>query len=81
MAFEFQSQKELLSRREAATALGVSIYSLGRWARDGKGPRYFWVGGRVKYAAADLDDFIRRNVCNPASERGPPDIPKSDPNS
>jgi hypothetical protein len=35
------SSAPLLTREEAAALLGVSVWSLAAWARDGVGPTYY----------------------------------------
>jgi len=53
-----------LTLRKAAKVLGVHHVTLGRWIRDGEGPRAFIKPGRrsvIRIRDNDLDDFIRRN--------------------
>lgn len=47
-----------LSRRDAASYLGLAEKTLAMWALNGKGPRKVKVGGRVFYFKDDLDAFI-----------------------
>ncbi len=47
-----------LSRRDAASYLGLAEKTLAMWALNGKGPRQVKVGGRVFYFKDDLDAFI-----------------------
>ena len=49
-----------LTRRDAATYLGVAAKTLTMWALDGKGPRSVKVGGRRFYFKEELDRFIGR---------------------
>jgi hypothetical protein len=61
-----------LRRREAARYLGVTESCLGRWAWQGKGPRYSRSGpvrGRVLYAIADLDAWLEASKYGPAVDK------------
>ena len=61
-----------LSEREAATVLGVSVFTLRKWRWQGKGPRYVkfagadrgatGVAGRIAYQESALTDFIQRST-------------------
>lgn len=53
-------QQELLSRRDAAAYLSVSVSTLERWASHGIGPRITWIGRRPKYRRSDLNEYLRR---------------------
>ena len=46
-----------LSTRDAATWLGLSPRTLDRYRVSGDGPAFHRFGGRVRYLAADLDDW------------------------
>lgn len=48
-----------LSRRDAATYLGVKEKTLAQWASQGRGPPSVHVGNRVFYFRDELDRFIR----------------------
>jgi predicted DNA-binding transcriptional regulator AlpA len=51
------SREDLLSRREVAALLGVSVETIKGWARKGVGPEFSRSGpvrGRVWYQAADV---------------------------
>lgn len=50
---------ELLTRREAALALGVTVATLEAWATRRFGPTYIKVGRLVKYRRTDLEKFIQ----------------------
>jgi excisionase family DNA binding protein len=54
---ENQSHR-LLSRKEAAEYLGVSISWLKSQASAGTGPAYYKVGSLVKYSQADLAAWL-----------------------
>ncbi len=51
---------DLLTQREAAAYLGVSISSLERWRAKGIGPKVTWFGARPRYRRSDLDTYRRK---------------------
>ncbi len=52
----------LYTERQAAGRLAVSLASLRRWRRAGIGPRYFKLGGILRYRPEDLDHFIAERL-------------------
>ncbi len=50
-------QSELLNRRDAAVYIGVSVSSLERWEKAGRGPRITVFGQRKMYRRDDLDEY------------------------
>ena len=48
----------LVTEGEAAGMLRVSLTSLRRWRREGRGPVYRKMGRSVRYGLDDLADFI-----------------------
>jgi predicted DNA-binding transcriptional regulator AlpA len=63
------TQLELLTRRQTATVLGVSVPTLTRWGREGRGPRPLRLTpgsrGRVMYRAADIQAFVETLAAAP----------------
>ena len=61
----------LLSIDKAAAQLGVSASFLNKGRRNGTGPIYFKVAGKIGYAPADLDAWLsaqrRRSLASLAS--------------
>ncbi len=53
-----QRLSELLTRSEAAELLGVSPTTLHRWEQAGRGPERIVMGRTVRYAEADLVEFV-----------------------
>jgi hypothetical protein len=49
---------DMIDTKEAARRLGLKTQTLNRWRFSGDGPRYYKVGGAVRYSPADLADFI-----------------------
>ena len=64
---------DLLTAREVAELLGISIPTLARWRQTGAGPRFLKLGGRreniVRYRQADIAAFLdqaeRRSTSDP----------------
>lgn len=54
----------LLTRKDAARYLGVSVSTLARWAMQGTGPAYS-KAGQVRYRLSDLDAFIEEHRIQP----------------
>jgi predicted site-specific integrase-resolvase len=48
----------LITEGEAAGILRVSLTSLRRWRREGRGPVYRKMGRSVRYRPDDLGDFV-----------------------
>lgn len=48
-----------MSSNEVAKMLGVTAQCLGQWRRAGVGPSYTLIGGRYRYAQADVDAWLR----------------------
>lgn len=46
-----------LREEQAADYLGLKSATLTRWRWSGSGPRYYKIGGAVRYRLADLDAF------------------------
>jgi len=54
----------LLTRKDAARYLGVSVSTLARWAMEGTGPAYSKTGG-VRYRLSDLNAFVDQHRITP----------------
>ena len=54
------------NEKEAAIVLGCSVAALRKWRLLRKGPIYCKVGRLVRYAQADLLDFLNANRIDPA---------------
>ena len=60
-AAEASISPAVVSTRDAAVYLGVSLETLQRWRHNGIGPAYIRPGetkGRVVYLIADLDNWL-----------------------
>jgi predicted DNA-binding transcriptional regulator AlpA len=51
----------LVSEREAAARLGLSVKTLRRWRWLRQGPPWVKVGAAVRYAPGDISAFIETN--------------------
>ncbi len=61
-----KTKSSLMSRKQAASYLGISPQTLSVWACEGRYKLpYIKVGRRVMYRFSDLEDFLeRRTVSN-----------------
>ena len=55
-----------LRERDAAIAIGVSESCLRVWRHRGQGPPFFRFGRCVRYAEADIADFVAANRREPS---------------
>lgn len=53
------STDELLTTAQVADMLGLRVNTLEHWRTDGKGPRFLYVGSRVRYRRGDVDEWVR----------------------
>jgi hypothetical protein len=58
------------NEKEAAVILGCSVAALRKWRLLGKGPTYCKVGRLVRYADADLAEYLDANRVEPAAAGG-----------
>lgn len=61
-------ESEVLSRRQAAERLGVTVTTMARWAMQGRGPAYSLTGraggkGRALYSAASIALWMQERRC------------------
>jgi excisionase family DNA binding protein len=61
--------EKLLSEREAAEVLGVTVRALQAWRHKKKGPPYSKVGGLVRYEPDQLRAWL---AANRRTEQGAP---------
>ena len=67
---DFSSIKHLIDERDAAKALCCSVAALRKWRLLGRGPVYCRVGRLVRYAEADLADYLNANRVRPTTAGG-----------
>jgi hypothetical protein len=58
------------NEKEAAIVLGCSVAALRKWRLLGKGPRYHKIGRLVRYADADLAEYLDANRVEPVAAGG-----------
>lgn len=56
------TEKQWLTRAEAAARYGLPKNTLAQWATKGTGPRYLRVGKHVRYRLADLVAWEQTNM-------------------
>jgi predicted DNA-binding transcriptional regulator AlpA len=59
------AETRLLTGEAAAAQLGTSQGSLARWRREGVGPNYLKLRGKVFYRQEDLSAWIAKNTVRP----------------
>lgn len=64
---------EFCSPLEAAAFVGFSSDTLERWRREGKGPKFYKHGGRIRYTFRDLQAFLDEGHQTPSAEGSPND--------
>ncbi len=52
----------LISEREAAVRLGISLSTIRRWRRRKTGPPHIRIGGILRYRIADVDNFVTAHL-------------------
>jgi excisionase family DNA binding protein len=54
------AEERLMSERELARYLNLSLRTIQRWRTEGKGPPVLWAGNRPRYRKADVDAWLER---------------------
>ena len=65
----------LLTEREAAALLHVTVKAVQGWRYRGNGPRFVKVGRCVRYRLEDLQAFVQAALRTSTSDPGPPAPP------
>lgn len=52
----------LLTTKQSAAYLNLKPETLNKWRWAGTGPKYYRVGGAVRYKQHDLEDFLQSEV-------------------
>jgi excisionase family DNA binding protein len=60
----------LLTTKEAAKYLGLSVSTLNKLRLTGEGPAYFKLGRSVRYRLSDLDIWVEKRRRASTSDRG-----------
>jgi hypothetical protein len=64
----WKDEPRLISSKEAALLLNVSVGTLNNWRTSGKGPRFKRVGRRCFYQIADLKQYLEENTYSSTSQ-------------
>jgi len=62
------SANRFIRSHDVARILGISECTLRCWRVQGKGPRFFKIGGLVMYKPGDVDAFIDQCAASSTSE-------------
>ena len=54
--------QHLLTDREVATRLAVSISAVRKWRFEGRGPTFVRIGRAVRYRLADVEAYVDRQL-------------------
>jgi predicted DNA-binding transcriptional regulator AlpA len=57
----------LLTQKDAARILGLSVRTLERHRLAGTGPRYARLGHLIRYRECDLAEWVRGSICTSTS--------------
>ena len=64
------SRSPLLTRRQVAKLIGVTVHCVEKWAERRKGPKFYRTSrfpqGRANYRIEDVEEFLRQQ-CNDRS--------------
>jgi excisionase family DNA binding protein len=61
----------LVTERDAAELLGVSVRTLQKWRLQGNGPQFVKLGHAVRYDVKDLEAYIERARRRSTSDSAP----------
>jgi len=59
-----QVQRRYGSERDVAQLTGIAARTLQKWRLFGKGPRFYRVGGMIKYDLAEVDSWVQAKAVN-----------------
>jgi excisionase family DNA binding protein len=54
-----------MTTAEAAAHLRLSTRTLDLWREKRRGPRFYRLGGKVRYSVADLNAWVKAQVVEP----------------
>lgn len=60
--------EKMLSKKQVAELLGLSIYTIDKWIYLNKNLPYVKCGGRTLFKMEDIRDFVQKNRNEPESE-------------
>jgi predicted site-specific integrase-resolvase len=59
------AEEPLMSERELARYLNLSLRTVQRWRTEGKGPPVLWAHNRPRYRKAVVDAWLQRRAEEP----------------
>ncbi len=71
--------RELLTEKQVAALLRVTVKALQAWRGRGGGPPFVKMGRCVRYRLEDLEAFVRAALRQSTSDRGPASRPSRRP--
>jgi predicted DNA-binding transcriptional regulator AlpA len=54
-------ERKFLTPKEVAAIYGIAEKTLANWRSQGKGPAYHKLGGKVRYADSDMEDWVKQS--------------------
>lgn len=54
-------ERKYLTPKEVAVIYGIAEKTLANWRSQGKGPAYHKLGGKVRYADIDIEDWVKQS--------------------
>jgi excisionase family DNA binding protein len=55
-----EEEEQLLSERQLATYLNLSLRTIQRWRAEGKGPPVLYAGRYPRYRKSEVDAWLQR---------------------
>jgi len=65
------SSEQLISNGATAMMLAIHPVTLNRWRREGRGPRFIYIGSIVKYRRSDVSEYITKGEVLPEENKSP----------
>jgi excisionase family DNA binding protein len=56
------ADERLMSERDLARYLNLSLRTIQRWRTKGEGPPVLWAGNRPRYRKAEVDAWLQRKA-------------------
>jgi hypothetical protein len=59
---------KLMTEKDAARIVGVTVHALRAWRWRKKGPTYLKLGSCVRYRLSDVQAYLERHLVDPEAE-------------
>jgi len=59
---------KLLTRKQVADRIGVTVRTIDKWRKEGKAPPFFKFNGSIRCREDDLDEWIDEKSSGDAAE-------------